>query len=149
MIPRQSFSNGDGPYGLPFMKFTLTFEGPLPSSGNKAKLEDVWNIRKKLHPQLLELSKENIILREAMKIEVPQSGSFLFMDSHHDDPSGMQIAGSGKRGPPMKLYQPVPFEDKNFMPIVRASMALVCNLDILFMRKDEPGKLITQGGDLD
>ena len=35
------------------------------------------------------------------------------------------------------------------MPLVRESLALACALDILFLRKEEPGKLILQGGDID
>ena len=40
---------------LPIMKFTLTFEGDLPASGNKPKPDAVWRIRKAIHPQLCEL----------------------------------------------------------------------------------------------
>lgn len=33
--------------------------------------------------------------------------------------------------------------------MVRSSLALGCAIDILFLRKEEPGGLITQGGDID
>jgi hypothetical protein len=32
---------------------------------------------------------------------------------------------------------------------VREKLGVVCDLDILFMRKEEPGSLILQGGDID
>jgi len=37
-----------GPWGLPLMKFNLTYEGSLPSSGNKPKNEDKWRIRREI-----------------------------------------------------------------------------------------------------
>jgi hypothetical protein len=36
-----------------------------------------------------------------------------------------------------------------FIPIVRESLALACELDITFLRKEEPGSLVFQGGDID
>jgi hypothetical protein len=36
-----------------------------------------------------------------------------------------------------------------FAPLVTREYDLVCDLDILFLRPEEPGALITQGGDID
>jgi len=36
-----------------------------------------------------------------------------------------------------------------FLALVREKLNLVCDLDILFLRRDKPGNLITPGGDLD
>jgi hypothetical protein len=36
-----------------------------------------------------------------------------------------------------------------FFSLVREKLNLVCDLDILFLRRDDPGKLIGGGGDLD
>jgi hypothetical protein len=52
---RQTLRSGHGVFGMPFVKFTLTFEGLLPPSGNKSKNQDKWDIRKKLDPQLVDL----------------------------------------------------------------------------------------------
>jgi hypothetical protein len=35
------------------------------------------------------------------------------------------------------------------LPIVREDLHLVCDLDILFLRRENPGSLISGGGDLD
>jgi hypothetical protein len=35
------------------------------------------------------------------------------------------------------------------LPIVRADLHLVCDLDILFLRRENPGSLVCAGGDLD
>lgn len=37
----------------------------------------------------------------------------------------------------------------SFWPIVRSSMHMVCDLDILFLRRGMPGRVIDSGGDLD
>lgn len=37
----------------------------------------------------------------------------------------------------------------NFIAIAREKLNLVCDLDILFLRRESPGQLLTHGGDLD
>jgi hypothetical protein len=39
--------------------------------------------------------------------------------------------------------------DTVFLSLIREKLHLVCDLDILFLRRDHPGKLIGGGGDLD
>jgi hypothetical protein len=51
-----------GVYGMPFMKFTLTFDGELPSNGD---YRSKWEIRKQFHPQLEELWNTHPALRMA------------------------------------------------------------------------------------
>jgi len=36
-----------------------------------------------------------------------------------------------------------------FVPFVSKEYALACSLDILFLRRDDPGNLIKSGGDID
>ncbi|MCC6779196.1 MAG: hypothetical protein IT537_21640, partial [Hyphomicrobiales bacterium] len=57
---------------VPIMRFTLTYEGRLPSSGNKPKLSHVWEIRRHFHPQIEELFDEHPVLSE----QVPQGEYF-------------------------------------------------------------------------
>ena len=45
------------------MKFTLTYDGRLPSGGNKNKKEAIWEIRKAFHPQLKDLWANHPALR--------------------------------------------------------------------------------------
>ena len=35
------------------------------------------------------------------------------------------------------------------LPLITERLALACSLDILFLRRDEPGKIIQSGGDID
>lgn len=51
------------PFPVQIMKFTLTFSGELPPSGNKPKPEAVWKIREQIHPQIDELLRTHPALR--------------------------------------------------------------------------------------
>jgi hypothetical protein len=39
--------------------------------------------------------------------------------------------------------------DKYFLPLLTERRGLACALDILFLRRDAPGKVVTNGGDID
>jgi hypothetical protein len=59
--------------GLPFelMRFTLTFDGLLPSAGKaNSRLPEKWAIRNHLHPQLAELWDTHPILFGYSKSEL-------------------------------------------------------------------------------
>jgi hypothetical protein len=48
-----------------------------------------------------------------------------------------------------RLRTPAVVGGHNFLPLVRRSLNLVCTLDILFLRKDRPGSIVSNAGDLD
>jgi hypothetical protein len=69
------------------MKFTLTYDGPLPSSGNKPKNEAKWDIRKKLHPQLNDLWTSHPALCEVYENRhFPKTGGASLSHVHHLHP---------------------------------------------------------------
>src|SRR5690349_5862551 len=141
------------------MKFTLTYSGSLESSGNKSKLPKVWAIRNALHPQLAELWQTHPVL----------SGLGLHAAAKVS-PSFNHFRGSPSWRPPEEHLPDVAVSLENteksvrtlgflaepirknggfgFIPIVRKSLALACELDITFLRKEEPGSLVFQGGDI-
>jgi hypothetical protein len=134
------------------MKFTLTYEGSLPSSGSKPKNEAEWDIRKKLHPQLEDLCDSHPALRavEADRL-FPKRGGAMFAQVHHQHPGPLQIVTwTNEPGPyeRLDLCEPIKKHGAWFRPLVRESYALHCGLKILFLRKEIPGK-IYQGGDID
>ncbi len=77
---------------------------------------------------------------------IPSDGS-PFSESHvhhsHEDPP----SDVGRN--PTNLIAPIDVAGKSFIPLIRESMSLVCDLDILFLRKGEPGQLILPGGDIE
>jgi hypothetical protein len=107
------------------MKFRLTYQGELKAAGNNSNRSlEKWLLRKAFHPQLAELWQTHPILREAQNDE--EKGEIKF-------PAYESIRVGGKR----------------FIPLIRKSLSLACNLNITFLRKEEPGTLLLQGGDLD
>lgn len=153
---------GDGPYGLPLMKFTLTYDGKLPSAGNGSnKVLPKWKIRQHFHPQFEELWEINPVLKEWESGRMfPVAGGTLTQTHHtYEGPvlnyplilrKGQQAVGrvGNADGEIIDLWAPIVVGGRTFLPIVRNSLALTCSLDILFMRREAPGK-VYQGGDLD
>jgi hypothetical protein len=145
-----------GAYGMPLMKFTLTYDGELPScTGSNTRTKEKWEIRKALHPQLVELWAESEILKTVLRDRlIPKGGGYLRFGEHHSargsDPAkfgGTNVAALNDR---MDLCAPIKVVNREFCPLVRNSYALKCSLKIKFLRKEEPGgSLITQSGDID
>jgi hypothetical protein len=134
------------------MKFTLTYEGPLPPSANRSKRNaEKWDIRKKLHPQLEDLWNSHPALRAAEADRLfPKRGGATFTQVHHQYPGpiGVVTFTNVTTTEKLDLCEPINKHGAWFRPLVRESYALHCGLKILFLRKDHPGK-VYYGGDID
>jgi len=126
------------------MKFTLTYDGFLPSCGNRnPRLKEKWDIRRKLHPQLAELwQADPVLAKVARHSKLPKAGGLASFEQHHSFPE-YQPADQNFS------YIDICRKEMTFIPLVRDSLALICGVNILFLRKEDPGALIKQGGDLD
>jgi hypothetical protein len=109
------------------MEFRLIYEGQLPSEG-KALIKH--EIRKQFHVQLAELWDKHRTLQLAKeRHSLGSGGSGTFLN---------------------KLAKKFELEGFHFVPLINATaFGLVCELDILFMRRGVPGNLLIQGGDID
>ena len=135
------------------MKFTLTYDGPLPASANKPKNNDKWEIRKRLAPQLRELWGSHPALRAVEDNKhFPKIGGTTLTQVHHLHPGPVIPSGMRMPNPPnqeiIDLCAPIEKHGAWFRPLVRESYALHCGLKVLFLRKEAPGK-VYQGGDID
>ncbi len=129
------------------MRFHLVYNGALPSAGNKAKPADVLRIRKKISPQLKQLWGTHDALRllqERAVVERP--GNSTVRVGHGLAPRGLADAYPQEFE---YLAMPIRVGCKTYQPLVRQSLHLCAELSILFLRQDDPGALISQGGDLD
>lgn len=136
---------GESPYGLPIMKFALTFEGDLKSNRGK---DDKWAIRKQFDPQLRELWRINPALQNVKRNRiVPAKSGFFSIELHHSVEDKREIQPTGEKET-IDLCAPIIRGDRQFLPVVRETHALCCFLKILFMRREEPGH-VYQGGDID
>jgi hypothetical protein len=141
-----------GAQGVPLMKLTLTFEGELPSTGNSPRKasEKKWIIRKAFHPQLAEACQVHPALRSVMEhgTLIPLPGQVMILSQfHHNDPMDRVPARRSLEN--RDLCSPIQVGERTFIPIVRESLALGCELKILFLRREDPGSLVLQDGDLD
>lgn len=144
-----------GAYGVPLMKFTLIYDGELPATSNgNSRCKEKWAIRKQLDPQLRELWKESEVLQMALRQRlIPTGQAYMRLETHHslEDKIKTDLAGPNMHMDKgrMDLCEEIPVASRRFLPLVRESFALRCGLSIKFLRKEEPGKLIQPGGDMD
>jgi hypothetical protein len=122
-----------------FMRFTLYFDGSLPSSAGSGKLADKRRIRERLHWQLLQLFRGHPALPK------PQNGQDWSRWSEWKWPS---LVLKGKSGS-LPSAASAEWNDErvtvievgnlHFVPLVNPVLELICELDILFLRPGLPG----------
>ncbi len=125
----------------PLMEFRLTYAGPLPATqGNKVgsprspKLQQKHAIRQKLHPQLKRLWDITPFLSTGGR-----SGPSAIVTEDSTDVPPHDVASLAAK---YSLY------GWNFVPLVTEDLNLICGIDILFLRPQTPGQVIS-AGDLD
>lgn len=108
------------------MKFHLYYKGPLKANGT---IKDKHYIREVFHPQLAKLWEQEPL------------ASHAGADSRHNyfirNPISIQ---------PSVIYT---CKDHDFACLVNERLKLHAELDILFLRSESPGQLISSGGDID
>lgn len=123
-----------GVFGRSIMKFTLHYDGPLPSSGNKAQIEAKWGIRRILHPQFVDLWRNHPALRQVEdNRHFPKRGGATIVQVHHLYPGPARIPLMGdideegmtfdleEQGPHeiIDLCEPIEKHGAWFRPLVR------------------------------
>jgi|SRR5271156_5023363 len=113
------------------MRFRLTYDGPLRTSKNDSRTLDKNNIRRCVHSQLCVLFSTHPTLigwlsPNCDKVEVAKN--ILPMFGVPDGHGGNLI---------------------QCMPLISKNLFMTCDLDVLFLRKEEPGRLIGNNGDMD
>ena len=133
------------------MRFRLVYNGTLRSAGNSSKGADARDIRDSFHDQLAYLWKTHRALhRLAWTARVPDKdhvGSFLGVSDSPFAPTGLPQYGMQKGF--TDLTEDIALDGRLVKPLVRKSLDLTCSLNILFLRKEDPGSIVLQGGDLD
>jgi hypothetical protein len=140
---------------MALMKFTLIYDGPLPAGKNKRALY-ASTIRNKLHPQMRDLWDNHVILRQLARTArtIPQHLGNGAYGGGRPNFSSAELPEYSEPIPPLMEGQTdlcLPKEVPGvglFLPIVRSSLYLACEIDILFLRHEEPDHLL-DGGDLD
>jgi hypothetical protein len=110
------------------VEFRLIYEGKLPTQKagrGGTRVHEKQQIRLQLHPQLKALWQDHPGLRSwGRSDETGRIYSEILADNYER---------CGRR----------------FLPLVTEAGGLACSLEILFLRRDQPGGLIISGGDID
>lgn len=109
------------------VNFRLTYSGPLKAAGQSEtrRLEKL-EMRLAFAAQLSGLFKSDELLLKPFSMSGAEYGETV-----------ADLAQKYRRG------------EYSFWPIVRESMHMVCDLDILFLRRGKPGRAVSRDGDLD
>jgi hypothetical protein len=129
----------------------MVYQGHLSASANKSKTKEVFDIRRKLSPQLEMLWSTNPALKVLEEVgwarDPNARGVGQYMTPQGEPPPRVQnLTFPGMWVP---LFGPMPVGSSEYRPLVRKSLYLACDLEILFLRQEDPGNLVTQGGDID
>jgi hypothetical protein len=110
------------------MQFRLVYQGKLPAAGGSGtRNQEKHAIRKVLHKQLGQLWQCQPILSRYLIADSPNNRSGAEMMADKFERCGFR-----------------------FLPLFGDYFgSLACALDILFLRRDQPGDLIKYGGDID
>ncbi len=112
------------------VNFRLTYDGPLKAaSQSDTRRREKHLMRCVFNRQLHQLIQQKALFRDELERSADRQKKFFELANN--------ISKKYKRG------------NFNCMPIVRSDIHLVCDLDILFLRREHPGRLIQSGGDLD
>jgi hypothetical protein len=116
------------------VEFRLVYRGLLPAEGKGSSRGSEKNaIRRQFHPQLKTLWQDNAALSRVGDEWAPE-----FPNTTPQYKSALErIAGQYERC------------GYGFIPLINKEWGIGLSLDILFLRRDQPGGLVKSGGDID
>lgn len=131
------------------MEFRLIYKGSLPAEGSSGgRATEKQRLRKHFHKQLRELWKQHPDLRS-------QAETLFFISDRGDGETRIiPVSGSLNTATNVKTWVEHIADSHQrcggrFVPLVSKAGGFTCSLEILFLRKDNPGSLIAHGGDID
>jgi hypothetical protein len=139
------------------VEFRLIYKGQLPaqkSGGGGGRVREKHLLRKEFHKQLRELWRQQPDLREQTERRYIQ---------YMTPPNQVSYPGPGVKSilpdlagnrPDAKTWMEHIADNHQrcggrFVPLISKDGGFTCSLEILFLRRDNPGNLVTSGGDID
>jgi hypothetical protein len=119
------------------MRFRLTYDGVLPARRARKSWAPIkWQIREQISSQLSELYNAHPAIGMRQRIVLPG-----IIDLQDEKGSVIMSAYD-------VVSDPITVGGHKFLPLVRRSIFLSCELDVMFLRKQMAGRLLS-GGDID
>jgi hypothetical protein len=119
------------------MQFRLLYQGLLSANGNVA---DKFAIRRQFHPQLRRLCSEHYELRSQFTMYGHVEAQAVYGESFTQE----QAWELGVR-----RMADTQLNGFRFMPLSKDEWHLRCSLDVLFLRREKPGRIFMKNGDID
>jgi hypothetical protein len=115
------------------LNFTLLYSGAVPAEGSSSRVKEKHVLRKAFHKQLKELWQVQPTLAKMAKSNVSVPGSAPGEYVTYLEATANRYARCGYR----------------FVPLLTPDQSLSCAIDVLFLRRDHPGGLVSSRGDID
>ena len=121
------------------MEFTLCYRGPLKAVTRKnTRIREKHKLRRIFHNQLKELWNQEPLRSHP---------EFLMPGKVTTTGSGMDEQGLYTETDDITLLREI--KNFDFVPTISADLEMVADLTITLLRPEPPGRIITQGGDID
>jgi hypothetical protein len=121
------------------VEFTLYYRGPLKATTkSNTRIREKHDLRQKFHEQLKELWKQKPLS------EYPE-----FLEHDKRIATGMGEDEHGQYGDYEDITLLRQVGEFQFVPTVSSDLNMVADLTITLLRPEEPGSIITEGGDID
>jgi hypothetical protein len=115
------------------MDFILRYRGPIHANGNT---KEKHTIRQAIHRQLTELCTQEPLFHSAQNPDLPEGR----LESQQ-----FKVPRPLKKGG----FYTFSLRGFQFVPIINKPHELACSLEILMLRREKPGAIISHGGDID
>lgn len=148
-LPKTVAFNYDSAQDGPTMEFRLIYHGPLPPekwsyTQEYARAKDKHQLRKHFHRQLRELWNQHPDLRAQSHVQ------FVRIPGGIADRIRPVVPGEpGKTWLEHIADDHITCNGNRFVPLLSKAGGFTCSLNILFLRRDNPGALIEPTGDID
>jgi hypothetical protein len=128
------------------VEFRLTYRGKLPAASSAdSRAREKHLIRKQLHKQLRVLwgdhraLKSKLVARQSVSGYDGEEAALIRLAEMQTDPK-IEVE---------RIADKFAHHGYRFVPLIREPEGIACSLDILFLRRDNPGNLVRSGGDID
>jgi len=125
------------------LEFRLTYKGPLKAASagsGSSNVRQKHSIRRQFNLQMRELWRQHPNLRQQSEILYCRLGGNVIRSSAIDPDA---------KSWPEHIADEHARYGYRFVPLVSKEGGFTCALDILFLRRDNPGSLLAHGGDID
>jgi len=137
------------------LEFRLTYKGglrPENASSGSGNVRQKHAIRQEFHRQLAELWEQHPGLRRQREEYFLRCPPPNFASSSRPNSEEVILAHKDARGAKTWVEHVADEYSRcgyRFVPLIRKEGGLTCALDVLFLRRDNPGNLVKHGGDID